>query len=244
MLESALPVPPQLRDMLQNLDAALGDARSFAAGLIERLKRQAAAADSFVEQMDFSLLFDGKRKLKVSTLADGNLEGVASSFLGNEFVTWRDGARMPVVTLKRNGGTVAVVSAGLNATNHFIDRNDNAAWREQREQPGQQLLMARHPLDGGIRINQVGGGGASFGRPARNIGQLEAGLGQGLARRGQHGLGIVHAQHLGRRAVRLELYDAASSSEKAAQHAAALRQHGPLQGVHRFSFKPVYSSKS
>jgi len=28
------------------------------------------------------------------------------------------------------------------------------------------------------------------------------------------------------------------------QHAAALRQHGPLQGVHRFSFKPVYSSKS
>ena len=29
-----------------------------------------------------------------------------------------------------------------------------------------------------------------------------------------------------------------------AQHAAALRQHGPLQGVHRFSFKPVYSSKS
>jgi len=72
--------------------------------------------------------FDGKRKLKVSTLADGNLEGVASSFLGNEFVTWRDGARMPVVTLKRNSGTVAVVSAGLNATNHFIDRNDNATY--------------------------------------------------------------------------------------------------------------------
>ena len=32
----------------------------------------------------------------------------------------------------------------------------------------------------------------------------------------------LDTQHLGRRAVRLELYDAASSSEKAAQHAAAL----------------------
>ena len=29
-----------------------------------------------------------------------------------------------------------------------------------------------------------------------------------------------------------------------AQHAAALQQHGPIKGVHRFSFKPVYSSKS
>ncbi|MGE5569487.1 MAG: glucoamylase family protein [Rhodospirillales bacterium] len=63
VLESALPVPPELRDTLQTLDAALGEARSFAGGLIERLKRQAAAAESFVEQMDFSLLFDGKRKL-------------------------------------------------------------------------------------------------------------------------------------------------------------------------------------
>ncbi|GGH67424.1 ABC transporter substrate-binding protein [Comamonas phosphati] len=36
----------------------------------------------------------------------------------------------------------------------------------------------------------------------------------------------LDTQHLGRRAVRLELYDAASSSEKAAQHAAALAADG------------------
>ncbi len=63
VLESALPIPPELRDVLQKLDGALGEARSFATGLIERLERQAAAAESFVEHMDFSLLFDRKRKL-------------------------------------------------------------------------------------------------------------------------------------------------------------------------------------
>jgi cyclic beta-1,2-glucan synthetase len=63
VLESAAPIPMELRGTLQNLDAVLGDARAYALALIRRLENQAAAAEAFFEQMDFAFLFDPKRKL-------------------------------------------------------------------------------------------------------------------------------------------------------------------------------------
>ncbi len=63
VLESAAPIPADLRSTLQNLEAVLGEACAYATALISRLERQAAAAQSFFEQMDFAFLFDRKRKL-------------------------------------------------------------------------------------------------------------------------------------------------------------------------------------
>lgn len=57
--------------------------------------------------------------------------------------------------------------------------------------------MLAHPLDGGIRINQIRRW-LTFGRcPGGNITSLEPGLRQLLSRSLQHGFGIVDTDHIG-----------------------------------------------
>jgi hypothetical protein len=85
---------------------------------------------------------------------------------------------------------------GLVAVVRHLD-GQHAAGRQRGEQPRDQRGVVGHPLQGRIRINQLGRGIAGSGLPIGDVAQLEMRGRQTLARAGQHGFGVVGARDRG-----------------------------------------------